>query len=99
MSAGNGIVNRDAPTLAAHGDSLATWSIEWQWRALAPFGHHARSAAKSEVKLSTWWCLPFRVRFRNSCRAEEAGEKVVVASRLRPSAAKAEPVFNQLRTA
>jgi hypothetical protein len=31
--------------------------------------------------------LAFSSRFRNSCRAEEAAEKVVVASRLRPSAA------------
>jgi hypothetical protein len=38
-------------------------------------------------------------RFRNGCGAEEAAKKVVVASRLRPSAAKAEPAFNQLRTA
>jgi hypothetical protein len=33
MSAGDRIVNRDGPALAPHGDSLATWSIEWQWHA------------------------------------------------------------------
>jgi hypothetical protein len=52
MSADDRIVNRDGPTLAPHGDSLATLSIEWQWDALAPFGHHVRSGAKSEVKTS-----------------------------------------------
>jgi hypothetical protein len=31
-------------------------------------------------------------------RTEEAAEKVAVANRKRPSAAKAGPVFNQLRT-